>query len=293
MCIRDRAMWDEKYWPKAIGVNGYVNISGIKMSKSKGNVVPLRELVKEYSADLVRINIVTSNEGLDDAEWKDESIATYESRFGFLLELIDAVKKMRVKKTRSIDLYLQSKLQQHINAATEYFEQMRFRSAIQSALFAATNDIKWYIERVGGIEGCDKKTMKETLSAIIRMIAPLAPHIAEEMWKKLGGKGFVAVAAWPEADDAKVDKNALELEEIVMRCVEDLKHVIKIVGKKDKAYIYVASPKEFVCFNEAKDFLRKRFGLKELNVFKASEATYDPEGKAKKAKYGKPGIYLE
>jgi len=66
------AIWDDpKYWPKIIGINGFVNVSGTKMSKSLGNVIPLADLVKNVGADLVRINLVASNEGLNDADWRD------------------------------------------------------------------------------------------------------------------------------------------------------------------------------------------------------------------------------
>jgi leucyl-tRNA synthetase len=65
------AIWKDfpEKWPRGIGVNGFVKVEGEKMSKSKGNFIPLRDLIGQYSADLVRINIVASAEGLEDADW--------------------------------------------------------------------------------------------------------------------------------------------------------------------------------------------------------------------------------
>jgi hypothetical protein len=58
--------------------------------------------------------------------------------------------------------------------------------------------------------------------------------------------------------------------------------------------LYVVSPLELEYFKEAEDFISKSFGFRKTQVFLASDSSrYDPENKAKRAKYGKPGIYLE
>jgi len=75
------AIWENQdYWPKGIGVNGFVNVSGTKMSKSLGNIIPLKNLVEDVGADIVRANIVASNEEMDDGDWRDENVSSYESR---------------------------------------------------------------------------------------------------------------------------------------------------------------------------------------------------------------------
>lgn len=289
------AIWDNpKYWPKAIGVNGYVNVSGTKMSKSLGNVIPLRGLVENVGADLVRINIVGSAEGLNDADWRDEGIAGYKSRINFLIDLVSKLKKVKRKDKRSVDSYIQSKVQNIIKSATEDYEKMKYRSVVQSALFELTNDIKWYIDRVGGIKNCNRKVLENVLSITVRLLAPMLPHICEELWKKLGNKNFVTIAKWPESNPKLVEKNVLELEENFKKTIEDLNHVIKLAGKKSSAYLYFATDKELKYFEESVDFIKSQFGFKEVRLFKVSDPKkYDPQKKAEKAKFGKPGIYLE
>src|SRR3989344_8813436 len=51
------AMFPESKWPRAISVNGFVNVEGEKMSKSRGNIIPLKDLINQHGADMVRINI--------------------------------------------------------------------------------------------------------------------------------------------------------------------------------------------------------------------------------------------
>jgi len=288
------AIWkDAKYWPKTIGVNGYVNFRGEKMSKSKGNVIFMCNMVEKVGADLMRINMAASNEELNDADWRDESIAGYKAKLRFLFGLVKNLKKAKRKGMLAIDLYLTSKMQQHIKNATDCYEEMKFRSVSQHSLFNAVNDIKWYIERVGGLKKCNRKVLLEAVSAVVKMITPLTPHICEEMWSRIG-KGFAATAEWPRYDEKTIDREAMELEGILMKTVDDLRNVLKIVGKKKNAYLYVATDKELEHLEDGKDFIKKQLGFKKVSVFKVSNAKkYDPQNKAAKAKYGKPGIFLE
>jgi leucyl-tRNA synthetase len=289
------AIWENpKYWPKVIAINGFVNVSGTKMSKSLGNVIPLLDLIKNVGADLVRINLVASNEELNDADWRDENVAGYRARIQFIGELISELKKAKRKGVEKIDLFLQSKVQEHVEKVTQNFEIMKFRSGVQAGLFELTNDLKWYIERCGGIKNCNRKILHETLQIAVKLIAPITPFVCEEFWEKLKNKNFVSVAEWPEADSKKIDKKVLDLEESLKRCIEDLKNVTKLAGKKKNAYLYVVSPDELKYFGDAKEFLKKQFGFKKISVLRSSNPKkYDPEDRARRAKYGKPGIYLE
>ncbi|MEM5878922.1 MAG: leucine--tRNA ligase [Candidatus Aenigmatarchaeota archaeon] len=289
------AIWDDpKYWPKAIGVNGFVNASGTKMSKSKGNIIPLKDLVKKIGSDLVRINITASAENLDDGDWRDETVATYASKIKFISKLVKDLKKTEREDLKKIDLLLQSKVQQNVKKATEAYEELKFRTAVQVALFEFINDLKEYLERCGGIKNCNKQIISEAVRNMVKILAPVLPHVAEEWWHELGNNDFVCVAKWPEAEESKIDKNVLELEQNFKKLMEDVSQVLKLAGKKEKAYFYFVTDKELEYFEENVKFLKKKFGFKKIFAFKASdEKKYDPQNKAAKAKYGKPGIYLE
>ncbi len=287
------AVWDDKkYWPKGIGVNGFVNVSGTKMSKSKGNIIPIKDLIKAVGADLVRINIVASNEGLNDADWRDESLSGYESRIRLLFDLVSKLKNMKGVRS-GVDKFLISRIQEHVKSAKDNYEVMKFRSATQAALFDATNDVKWYVDRCRGIKNCNKKVLSEVLGIIVRLIAPLVPHTAEELWGMLKMKGFVSVSSWPEYEEKKIDKSAMEAENVLKKVMEDLGNVMKITGRKSNLYLY-AMDEEVKELKDAEEFIKKRFGFKKITVFSVRDKKkYDPQNKSSKAKPGKPGIYLE
>ncbi len=289
------AIWDNpKYWPKAYGVNGFVTVSGEKMAKSKGNIVPLKDLIDQHGADLVRINITSSNENMDDADWKEDSLKTFSSRLTSLENFVKNVNNAKRRPVNNLDRYLQSMIQNCIKSATENYEVTRFRSGIQYSIFQLFNELQYYIERCGGIKNCNKITLKECLSTIVKLIAPFTPHISEELWNKMGNKSFISLCPWLVFDEKKVDKNVLELENIFKKTKGDLNQVLKLAGEKKNAYLYFVTDKEFDYFKESSEHLRNAVGFKKLGLFKASDKKkYDPEGRAARAKYGKPAIYLE
>jgi len=185
-------------------------------------------------------------------------------------------------------------MQERIKETTESYEELRFRSAVKSAFFDCINDLKWYVERVGGIESCNREVLRDVLTRTVKLLTPVLPHLCEEFWEKLGNKGFVCVESWPAYDEQQEDKKVVELEESLKNTVEDLKQVLKLAGKKKNCYLYVVSPEELEYFRETEDFISKVFGFEKTKVFLSSDdSRYDPENKSKRAKYGKPGIYLE
>lgn len=86
----------------------------------------------------------------------------------------------------------------------------------------------------------------------------------------------------------------IELEDSFRRTMEDLNNLMKLVGKKEKLFLYFITDKEYKYFEESLDHLSKQFKFKKIQIFKVSDKKkYDPQNKASKSKYGKPGIYLE
>ncbi|MCX6815900.1 MAG: leucine--tRNA ligase, partial [Candidatus Aenigmarchaeota archaeon] len=244
------AIWPEKYWPKCISVNGFVNVEGEKMSKSKGNIIPLRDLVNNYGADMVRINIATSSEGIDDADWRVENIKSFRMRYDFLFDLVTKMKKIKEKKMRSIDSYLLSKMQKIIKNATENFETTRFRTTINHALFDSTNELKWYLTRCNGVENANRKVLQDVLETIIKLLTPFTPHICEEMWVILGNKTFVSTEKWPKYSENMINESIEKGEGLIKNTLEDIREIQRIRKiKPGKVKIFVAEDWKFLVYN--------------------------------------------
>lgn len=241
------AMWPNKFWPAGISTNGYVNVEGQKMSKSKGNFIVLKDVVSQYGADLTRINIACSSEGLEDADWRYENIKSYRSRIEFLFSSIKSLKKMKATKARSIDSYLLSRLQKHKKGATEAYSALNFRTACQRALFDSTNDLKWYLRRCEP----DRKTVLQYLDEVVKLMSPIIPHLSEEMRHAMGKKGLASTAKWPEADRTMLDEDAERWESMLVQTLSDIEEIRKLAGKDvKKCRIFVAENWKFQTMNK-------------------------------------------
>jgi leucyl-tRNA synthetase len=70
------------------------------------------------------------------------------------------------------------------------------------------------------------------------MLTPFAPHICEELWEKMGGKGFASLAQWPKSDETKIDIKAGESETLIATLLEDTTHIVKATGMAPKKVFY-------------------------------------------------------
>ena len=286
------AIWkNEKYWPKAFTVNGMLKIEGKKMSKSKGNFILLKDAVEKYGADVVRVSLMDSAEGLNDADWHEASALAWRKKLINFFNLVEEnYNKGKEGEEGNIDTWLISRFQQHIKKMTEHLEKVENRSALTYFHFML-NDFLWYLKRA---EEKNKKVVNYALEVMTKVLSLYAPFICEEIWERMGKKGFICFSEWPSFDERKIDEKVMRQEEAFMKACEDIKEVIKLSGKNEKLYLYVVNDEELNYYKEASKFLKKELGFKEVNVFKVSDPEkYDPEDKAKRAKFGKPGIYVE
>jgi len=153
------------------------------------------------------------------------------------------------------------------------------------------NDLHWYLRRS---EERNKTVINNVLEVMTKVLNLYCPFISEEIWEKMGKSGVVSVEKWPEADESKIDEKILKQEDAFKKTCEDIKHIIKLSKKKKNLYLYVVEDNEFKCLQQSISFLKREFGFKDVKVFKVSDPKkHDPENKSKRAKFGKPGIYIE
>jgi leucyl-tRNA synthetase len=248
------AIFPENHWPRQIVTNGQVMMEGSKMSKSFGNIIPLREAITKFGADPVRLSVLSTAELLQDSDFSPTIAKSMRDRLERLYRFASETAETPSKKASktpltAIDRWMLSRLHQHIRNATEAMEKLAVRKAIQTVLFELDQDFQWYQKRItGGKENPKRKTatahvFNEVLDAQTRMLAPVAPHICEEIWEMLGRKDFIALAPWPTPDKSKIDAKAEENETLIMNVLEDTQNILKATGAKPKRICYyVAAP---------------------------------------------------
>ena len=250
------AIFPEDKWPKGTVVFGMGLLEGNKMSSSKGNVILLKDAIKDYSADVVRLFLMASAEPWQDFDWREKEVLGTKRRLEWFKEFAGKVQEIKgseldlsnieeVELTRTIDLWMLSQLNQHIKTSTEALEVFQTRKALQESLFLLKKDIDHYLYRVNHL--LDKKdpaviyVLSTVVESWIRLLAPFTPHTCEELWSNYGGEGFVSVAEWPEADESLISLEIEKSEELVQNLIKDINQIKNMVGEDaEKVHIYLA-----------------------------------------------------
>jgi len=260
MIFNHTAIFTEKLWPRQIVTNGSVTMQGAKMSKSFGNIIPLIEGIEKFGADPLRLSILATAELLQDADFSPTLAKSMQDRLERFYRFWETVAKTKnataAKKALTVpDRWMLSRLQRHIEMASEAMDKLAVRKAIHSAFYELDQDFQWYMRRTVGLRENSKRketinqVLKEILDAQVRMLAPVTPHICEELWEKMGGKGFISQAAWPTQNKARVDISAEEKEALIESTLEDTLSIIKATNiTPKKIYYYTAAPWKWKAF---------------------------------------------
>jgi leucyl-tRNA synthetase len=233
------ALFSPEHWPKAIGVNGMLMVEGQGMHKSKGNFITMKGAVEKYGADATRCGLLLGAEGMDDPDWRADNINDLKTKFeaikGFAGGIIASAKK---DENTSLERWLMSRMQQRVKDVTAAMDELKTRTALQTALFETWNDLRWYIQRKGSNEA---KALGEAVKIWLKMLAPFAPFMCEELWSQTGEAGFISVAKWPVYDPAKVDVAAEEQENLVTDVMNDTNNILKAMKIVPTRIIYYAA----------------------------------------------------
>lgn len=203
---------------KNLLTQGMVIKDGAKMSKSKGNVVSPEEIVQRYGADTARLFILFAAPPERDLEWSDQGV---EGAYRFLNRLwrIAAYCAPQISQEEKYDHTALSKEEKELRrilhvtikkVADDVEERFNFNTAI-SAIMELVNAMYQFKEQT---TAPNPGLLRETVSALVRMLAPFAPHIAEELWHEAGFVGSVHNQSWPafDAEAVKVDEVEVVLQ---------------------------------------------------------------------------------
>ena len=178
---------------------GMINGSdGQKMSKSKGNVVSPDDLVRDYGCDALRMYELFVGPPELDADWDDRGIEGV-SRF-----LNKFYKLVMDNKDRNVEAHREL-LRVRANLISDI--EQRFNAFSLNTVIAGFMEYNNKLNELSKKNGVDK----ETLKAFVILLAPFAPHIGEELWEELGGKGSVFHAEWPTFDESHKEVDTIEV----------------------------------------------------------------------------------
>ena len=215
-----------------------------KMSKSKGNVINPDDIVERYGADTLRLYEMFMGPLEASKPWSEDGLnGAYKFINRIWNLIIDEDDNMRDRITTINEGELDFAYNQTVKKVTEDFTKMHFNTAISQMMVFVSDCYK-----------ADSLPL-EYVEGFVKLLAPLVPHLAEELWTKLGHVGSIAYAKWPEYDESKLVKDEVEVVVQVNGRVRQHLKVSSSISKEDleKAAMADEHVKEFV---EGKNVVR-------------------------------------
>ena len=207
-----------------------------KMSKSRGNVVNPDDLVAEYGADTVRAYLMFIGPWDQGGPWNSQGIEGTVRFLNRVWTLITEEATQPGSADESVRKDLKRVVHTAIKEVTEDFENFGFNTAIAElmTLVNAMNKAKTtaMTKAEEWVEGVD---------ALIKMLAPIAPHITEELWQRSGHEGFVHEQSWPTYEESALVKDSVT---IAVQVNGKLRGQVEVAADADKETIIAAAKAE-------------------------------------------------
>lgn len=222
-----KVLWDLGHIPRACGPEPYavrrshgliLAKGGEKMSKSKGNVVNPDDIVRQYGADVLRVYEMFMGPFDQPVPWDTNGIEGVK-RF------LDKVWRMQeIVDSKGEDLEPPTLVHQTVKKVSEDIDTLHFNTAI-SALMVMANAY---------VTGKAVTVMPPNVYRIyLKLLAPFAPHLAEELWHRLGEESSIHLSAWPSYDPIKTVTSSFELVVQVNGRVRDRFRVTASISEQD------------------------------------------------------------
>lgn len=244
-CIYNHAaLFPEKHWPKAMRVNGHLMLNGKKMSKSTGNSLTMRQSVQKFGADATRLSLADAGDSIEDANFEEKTANANILRLHTLVlwseeALTSASSKegQAPLRTGAKDSFWDKVFENDMNTLIEQVEGLYER-----ALYKDVSKFGFYelqsardLYRDATIEeGMHADLIKMFIRTQALLIAPIAPHFSEHLYKHvLGEKGSVQTALFPKVS-APVDRAISDAATYVRDLVKSIRNAEESLTKKKK-----------------------------------------------------------
>ncbi|MFW9908654.1 MAG: leucine--tRNA ligase [Candidatus Thorarchaeota archaeon] len=255
------AIFPEKHWLKLISLSEHMNMESKKMSKSKGNVIPLVEIPEKYGADIFRIYVVSAAEPGTLMDWRERDVPTMKNR---MRQFIDIATKYATKTPRVYTKkdnptiatrWMLSRVNSLVSICTNMIDAFKLREYAIHASSEMIRAINHYLNREGVPKEERDGTMAYVCDIWIRLLAPITPHICEELWSMMDHEDYVSLSHWPVADKKLIDKNIEMAQQVVESTIKDIREISRLLkGKKaKKVHVYVAPEWMFKAMNNIRD----------------------------------------
>ncbi|MCD6484843.1 MAG: leucine--tRNA ligase [Candidatus Odinarchaeota archaeon] len=255
------AIFPEKHWPKKITLNELVIREGRKMSKSEGNVIPLVEVPKAYSSDIYRLYISSAADLGVTVNWVEKEVGTVIRRLQQFWEWSNQVIQKSKEAPLKVDSlsypskWLVSKINSVLEEVSEGYQNMSFRTVMVKGFFDMNINISKYEKMAKNVPEEEKyQVYRYILDKLIRILAPIIPHIAEELWTRMGHYDFVSTAKWPAPEKEFINPDVENIIMLIDNTINDIKEIMGLLrGSAKKATIILPENWKYEVVNALKE----------------------------------------
>ncbi len=222
------AIFPKQYWPKGIRANGHLLLNNEKMSKSTGNFYTLKQIVEKFGADAARIALADAGDSFEDANFDESNANAAILRLTTLKtwseEIIQNIDSYRSGPLESfLDRSFDNEMNQIIEKAYKEYDETNFKAALKYGLFDFQTSRDYYRDSTSDSLGMHKDLILKYIKTQALLIAPVAPHFAEYIYRDvLKNKESIHNAKFPRAE-TPVDKSL----EAALEYVRDLQRSIR------------------------------------------------------------------
>ena len=248
------AFFPKELWPTGISANGMMMAEGIKMSKSKGNVITLSNGLDRFGADVVRSALMDGAEGFDDMDWREKNARDIQGKLNSLPNFVANFMSLRPKsgaELSSTDFWLENQIQKHIHSITVNLDSMKTKSAFQEAFYSFWNDLRYYESRSDQL---NPRVVSYAIQVWLRLLGPFIPYTVEEINEDLGKGEMICSSLFPVLEESRLHPEAELTESLTQKLIEDSSNILKIIPQKPKKlFIYVAPDWSYELFIKLAD----------------------------------------
>ncbi|MHA1168469.1 MAG: leucine--tRNA ligase, partial [Candidatus Hodarchaeales archaeon] len=250
-------IFPEMYWPKKISVFEPIIVEGSKMGKSKGNLIPIKKITTEYSADLFRLymtNIAQFDTLLD---WREKEIKPVSRHIARVFRAIDRMEvsqeKIKIKSLTFMEKALLGKitsLQKRVEATIGNDDLRGYSIEVFFNFIKEINRFDKIIDN-----SSQKKALSTHLFKVwVKLACPVIPHAAEELWHRKGFNTFLSLEKFESINEKFAFDEVLERMSFVDNMVEDIKNIMEAgnIARIKQLHLTVSPKWKYKVFDEAR-----------------------------------------
>lgn len=246
------AIFPENLWPKKFSMNEMLISEGKKMSKSLGNIIPLKYACEKFGADTVRLHLCYAADASSTLDWKEKEVFATKSKIEEFVNFINFVNSIQKNscgaKITDLDKWLLSKFNRHLQEFMDLMDKSEIREAVQKIFYEFLHDLKWYLRRTK----VNEKVVEKISDEWIKVMSIFIPFTCEGLWKGIGRQNFVSDEKFSEVGKDTISEEVECMEQGIVELIDNARNFAELIGK------YKKPTRVFIYF--AEDWKRELFG---------------------------------